>query len=1311
MKSLCALILSLTLGWSLPGLAQTVTITDYTGRGFAPDLVNYATTVNAREFSKLRLVDNAGQPVPCQLAMPTGKGHATLSFVTDLPANGTVTFTLTRDGKGPVAAGSVQARTEGETLVLANAMMAVRLPAPVVKKFKTPVAASSLPAPILAFRSGADGAWWGAGKVLSDRKVTAWRVKVLQRGTVYADAAYELDYAGGGYYRAVVRVVDRVPMVTVTEEYDLGRMPASTQIDSINPAHNWQSGPGGRVVEPDLWELNLTQGWEPDTVEKATAWGNGGGGDLGSTGPLADFTASILMNAGAYGVNRISVFGLFRAADAKAGKAYPGVGVTPLHNGVWRRAMDLEVARPSAHAVTLRLPMTRTPPRWVETSPFCVAPHDPAKPYTYARRQWGLLLGPLPVPIPARYGDATACRTYQARLTYGTVGLDRYKDYLLDWPSDAAQDKPVSPRVFVQGKRLEKYRAALTPEHPLTMPMTSKSFAISGNPALTNVAAVTHLQRSLQSLILSALGFAAQSHHAACDTGTIMARTEDMLAGVSAEQRQAIRTRLALLAYLFTEPDITGQGSGSHTGNPNMSLARQGWISTAIALLPAHPMYAAWRDYMTAWTAFKFADNMAPGGGWFEPGTYQEWGYQRMIWSLLGLEAMQVKDLERVRAYHLANSDFYLNLLTPLDPRWGARMIPGFGNNATHYTSMWLDAAAAVESAQPEVAAELMWAWHANGTQLSDAMTGMARPWIQPKEPALGSRYFPGFGLVFRAHQGPEETYMLLRSGFLWSHWTVDQGNVALYSKGAVLLPPQPYTYFSSQLPEHSQYNDLRFGHPANEFRYAWPDSNILDYRFGQRAQYAWASAGYPAWFITPGITAGFGAGPKLQEGLMQREGEFWWNRQVAFLVGKSAKSPNYFVFHDTVKGEGKLAQWFNLDLLGRTANVQAQGNRLAVSTEWPVSLDIAFADGRTLAPQCTEEDQLLNVHSSIYGPTWAANTRGRAISPNWGRSDGKPAEQGTTPQTLKVPDLERHVLVRIPAEPGADHFWLAYPKAPGETAPSLERLAPNVVKVTHAEGTDYILLSPTHDRFAKGEVVLEGQGAVLRVAPDAVTFALLGGAGRVGYQGQFFTGTGGFERTIPLSALQPGVQAIADSPGETLPCSPTLKGHQAVTPAVQKATQGDVTEYLVSAAAPISFREGDVKLEARQALVCRGPASVRFAVPEEVYAELTVGKLAVRGVGPFDLTLSATTVTGTVAGRMRTLVLSKPDGLVRPMYLMDGVRWYAGYPDDPAPYRGRSEAQFSLAFGVTEGKHTIEVREWASPEMPPVPGQRQMRE
>jgi hypothetical protein len=818
----------ITLAASGGEARENIAITDYTGRGFAPDVVSYTIAVKPGEAGELRLFGPDDKPVAFQvndpssistgsaLCLPPGpaqplpryEGKAMLSFVTGLPAGTSVVFTLSRDGQGAIGASALKTSVERDSLIMDNGLCAVKLPAPVEKKFDNPVAASTLPAPILAFRTGPKGAWLGSGKVRSERKVTAWRVKLAADGPVFAETIYELDYEGGGYYRAVVRLADQVPMARITEEYDLGRMVGEfTEILQINPAQ-------------EDWELNLTEGWKPDTYEKSKAWGNGGGGDTGVYEPLDQFKSAAIVNAGAYSGYHISGFGLFRAADTNAGPDFPGVGVTPLHNGFWRRAMDLHLVRPQPDQVTMLLPMTRTPPAWVETSPFCVPPNEPGKPYTYARRQWGLVLGPLPAVIPAKRGETNACRTYQARLTYGNIGLDRYKDFILEWPGAKKTDESA----------------------------VSKA---------DNDAAIT-ASRRLGGLIQTAVGYAAQSHHAAADGYGIVTAAGNALKlpGVSYELRNLLRAQLALTSYLFVDADTNGQGSGSHTGNPNMSLARQGWISAGIAQLPDHPMHAAWRDYMAAWTEFKMADNMAPDGGWFEPGNYHEWGYWRLIHSMFGLEAMKAPGLKEITEYHSADSDFYMNLLTPVDPRYGSRLVPGFGNNANHHTDMYRDAAIALLKHKPKQAAELVWAWQANNPAPVKTPDILAP--VKPVEPPLASRYYPGFGLVFRAHQGPEETYMLLRSGFLWSHWTVDQGNVALYSKGASLLPSQPYAYFTSELLDYSLENDIRFGHPSNEFRFGWPDSNVLDHRFGEKAQYAWASAGYPEWFINPGLSKGW---------------------------------------------------------------------------------------------------------------------------------------------------------------------------------------------------------------------------------------------------------------------------------------------------------------------------------------------------------------------------------------------------------------------------------------------------------------------
>lgn len=1285
----CALATAVTMTALTAVAQQSITLKDYTARGFAPDVVNYSVKVKLREVAELRLTDAAGTSVPIQVSTPARNGVATLSFVTGLPLNGSVTYTLTTDGKAPAATGGVTVQPEGkEAAVMANAFMAVKVPAPQEKTFQDPVLAETLPAPILAFRSGPEPAWLGAGRVLSKLPVMAWRVTQPVTGPVYAETLYESTYAGGGFYRATIRVADQVPVAIVTEEYDLGRM----------------------CDTDETWELTLTQGWAPDTVEVAKTWGNGGV-DTGRTMPFAEFKPLPIMSDGAYG-NVISQAGLSRAAEAKAepGQAVMA-GIVPLHRGFWRRSQNIDLQAPAPGQLVARMLMARSPIRWQETSPFCVITHEPGKPPTWGRRQWGLVLGRPPQAVKGGTGGTEVGPFYQARLTYGVVGLDRYKDFILEWPDT----KPDYPRAFMTKAELPQYLAVLTNE-PLG-PWLKDQYAFFNGKAETAKGSLTHALQGLTHTIGTAICCPAQSHHGTCDAQRHITAAEDALTwpGLPDTDRQRLRALLALTAYLFVDADTNSQGTGGHTGNPNMSMARQGWCAGAVAAVPDHPLYATWRDYLAEFIGYKLASNMAPGGGWFEPGTYHLWGYQRLLYGLTALEHMKAPNLDRLFTYHQADCDYYMNLILPFDSRYGARMIPGFGNSATHYSDSLMEMAGSLSNRAPAQAAQLAWAWQANGSMKLGSLPVLAKPWLQPKEPVLTSRFFPGFGVIFRAHQGPEETYMMLRSGYLWSHWTIDQGNVAIYSRGAALLPAQPYTYFTSKLPEFSQYNDLRFGHPANEFRYAWSDSNVLDYAFGKSVQYAWASAGYPAWFITPGVTPGFGDPPKLKEGVAQKEGAFWWNRQIAFMIGRTPKSPNYFLFHDTVGGEpgagqgqgGRLAQWFNLDVIGRKDAVQVQGNRLGVKTEWPVGLDIVFADDRQLAPEMTEENQFLNIHYAAYGRTFADNIRGKPLSPNWFRADGKSVD----PEKLVVPDQERRVLIRIPGEPGQDHFWLAYPLAAGEATPTVKRLGPNVVRISHPEGTDTVLLAPTADRFEDAEVLLEGQAAAVRVAVDGTaTLAMLGGAGRVGYKGVVRESTVAFEQVLaPADSGKPGVQAVKGEGVAESAYRPRLKDHTVAAPGVRLAETDGIVEYLLEGSEPVSLHEGNVHLYARRAAVLVETGQTRFVVRDATFAQLTVGTRAVRGCGPFDITISDSAVSGTVDGRMRTLVTTCPARIVRPMYQLDGVRWHAGWPDDPAPWRGRDDAQFAIALGVTAGQHEVAITEAQSPTLPPIPARLQL--
>ncbi|MHB9131954.1 MAG: hypothetical protein ACYDBB_12840 [Armatimonadota bacterium] len=1264
----------------------TITLTDYSGRGFAPDLVHYTVPMPVGGAGQFRLTGPDGKPLPVQVSPAAKAGQATVSFVAELPVNGTAIYRLRDDGHGETAPSAVQVVPQENVLLLANSLFAVLVPAEGEVKTN-----KALSAPILAFRQAGQQNWLGAGKLLLSKPVKSLRTKLVANGPVYTELRYELDFADGGYYHANIRVIDRVPLAMVTEEYDLGK-----------------------DVGGNFWELNLTNGWTPDSVETMKAVGNGGYGQMNVT--LADFVKGATPDKPFKGINPDncwgfvphSYIGLFTAAEQKAAGAYgryPMAGFVPLHKGDWRRYNNVEIWSDGAD-LRMRLPIGAHPASWLtevasDTSPMSTHEHDPALPATYGRRIWGLQLA-APAAKLTYHGEGPF---FSSRALYGIVGLDRYKDYTLAW-----QDGKVTyPRVFIKPEQLDKYRQAMQAS-PLLPQLKKQYYCLSQDPAVARAHA-TQLKQALTSTATYMLSTPAMGHHHTYVWIAVMA--DDVLSWpeLPAAEREDLRARLALVAYLHMEPDMMAHGTGTHTGNPNMGYARQSDMNGFMALLPDHPAYTTWRDYMTGFFTYKTGSFMAPGGGWFEYGAaYHQHSLEKTTRNFLGVKASGSTNTDQMYNYLRPELNYYMNLLTPYDSRWLARMIPGGGNSCPGYSEIYLEGMAGMEDRDSEFAANLRWAWEQNGMQdwrSSEQFNPLlGRPYIAAKEPKLGSLLIPGVGVIFRAHQGPDETYMYLRSGYLWSHWYVnDQGSFILYSKGAALVPFQPYQYYYSSIADFDQYNVMRFGAMENQYEMGWPDTNILDHAFGPTVDYAWSSTGYQEWYITPGVKQEFSATSphRLDKSIAQTEGAFAWNRQVLFLKGETAKSPNYFVFRDTMPGDGKLANWFNMSLIGRKSDITTDGTRIGVNTEWPTKLDLLFAQKEPVKVDLKEEDQPLI--AAIYNtPGWFSAAKDKPMSPHWVRADGKAPVADNT--FSNGPDREQHVLLRMPGAPGQERFWVAYPRGEGEAAPKISNPAPGVMKIVTAESTDFVFLSPTPLTFEGEAVSFTGCAGSVRIKKSAVTLALTGGVGKVGYKGYVIQSETAFERTIASKLIRKGLTTLP-APASAVVYTPALQGHQPVAPGVSKAGGPEAAEYLINNTKPVSFTEGTVHIEARQGAVYTQGNTVRIVVKDRTYAKITVGAVGVRGVGPFDLTFTNDQVTGTVDGDIRTLVITRPQGIVRPMYHLDGVRWYAGFADDATPDDGLPTPQFNLALGLTAGKHTVEIKEWAFPAMPTMPARK----
>jgi hypothetical protein len=417
---------------------------------------------------------------------------------------------------------------------------------------------------------------------------------------------------------------------------------------------------------------------------------------------------------------------------------------------------------------------------------------------------------------------------------------------------------------------------------------------------------------------------------------------------------------------------------------------------------------------------------------------------------------------------------------------------------------------------------------------------------------------------------------------------------------------------------------------------------------------------GHPDWWLDPGRAPGFGEGPKFLEAADEKPGEFWWDRQVAFLKGKTARSPNYFVFRDSVAGQGRLKQFMNLNFFGRRDNVKIKDGRLLADTGYPASLEVAFTQHDPLRSVTQEYEQQVGGTWRPRGEPWQRlnlHTPPENRPPFWVDKDQKP--WGGAGQINSSP-FEQQLLMRMEGKPGGDWLWVAYPRGEGEASPRITRLAEGVLRIETPESIDTLFLSTKPTIFRQGDITFEGHSGVLRHWKDGkTTFALFGGPGRLSYKG----------RTL-----------ASDVPAEK-----TLDSGQAL--------------------------EGpEVDLARAQPTVRRTAEGTRITLGTRRLVQVRVGPHAIRGLGPFDLTFSDDAITGTVEGDTRTLVTSIPANVVRPMYLLDGRRWMSGMPDEPSPWQAGKETQFAHAIGVPAGKHTIEIREWEWPAQAPRPRRRTLR-
>ncbi|HOF87015.1 MAG TPA: hypothetical protein PLZ36_02765 [Armatimonadota bacterium] len=1073
-----------------------ITLTDYGFREWGPELVRYTLDTARFKPGKLVLLNDAGQAVPFQL-QKTPKGTV-LVFVAAVAKGGTSVYRLADSPKDRSGEGSTLSYRETRTgAEVGNEYFTLMLPLAGAVSYKPPRDAAQVTPPILKWRQAGFG-WVGNARFATARQVTGRQASWVAKGPACITYRVRYTFAPKGEYVWQVRVTPGVPQALITEEFDFGEVTDGKDFLLLGLGESWQPEQIGTTVN----ERTEVQPLAP-YLEKKLAEGNTVVGNVSSNmpplppAPAEGFT--LLEKITATGVWGPKAGVDLRAKDPAAGRESI-ISAMPAFHGSWRRALALTLWHDPQHGVQLALPISMRPIRWYlelsdDESPFSSHEHDPELPATFGRRVWALgfdLPHVAPQLWPALTQGEMTDPFVKTRAILGYIGLDRYKEWILDWPETA---KPGDyPRAFATPALAERLKKTLE-QHP-DKELLRELYLINGKPesAVNSAKRFISLAKDPYVNDWQACGLtayiAAYWFHCAIYADDALACPDEEM---TPELRKEVRRYLALYSYLFSEPDRNPRGAGMHLGNPNMPIGRTQALAEFAPILPDHPQYGYWMRQLKDYTAFKLAALTEPGGAWFEPPTYQMYGPTRALaLAQFTLKNAGYADLA-TRGWHAKALEYNANLTMP-DVRFnGWRILPGMGNSGNTLEAVWGHAVGVMDGADPDTAGYFQYLHRlasgnrkVSGGGEGTGYTTLLLPDVPEKPRPLGTTFITGYGVAFRAHYGtPEETALLFRCGYNKSHWDMDDLNTILYGKGAPLSPGTGYQYYYGPAMKDNAitHNRVKVGALNAPEPFGRCENVIQDYGFGPHADYAVGREYYPPEYFADG------------------KGEMEWRRHILFLKSANPAGANYFVLRDTFPGGQDRATWWHWLNLDGPENIQQQGNTLEMKTKYGAGTWFWFTRAHPGKVVTTFEYEM------------APNYHHRAF---W-KEMGVPGQE----------DKERKTIYQLAGQPGEDFFYVVYPRKDGEAVPQVTPLADGVLKIVTAEATDYVFAGDTPLNYDKDGVRFTGTAGAVRVFPDRVVFCMTSGSGQIGYQGMVFEGHGPFERAVKTADLKPGTTQI----------------------------------------------------------------------------------------------------------------------------------------------------------------------------------------
>ena len=1131
--SVTRLTVCLLLGLALCSLAAASTVTfsyhEALKRDWVHEVLNFRVKVPKLdcELATMYVTDEAGAVVPAQVSDPEFQEEraeipVTVTVLANFAPDETRTWTLHCGEKTKPAAPAtdMKAAEEADSYVLSNSQIALRV-ARGEKRFGTAIAADKVPAPLLAVR-GPSGKWIGKGWLESTQKLTGYRAVLTHDGALFKRVKAEYWFEQGRY-TCYLTLRTGEDVVHVREEFDLG-----------DPSPD----------RKDNFCFSLYPGLQPDTVrwygryydKEFNPTGAGVAYDKMQEAVFpVDYAKSqrVLRMHGlfAWWPQAAQYYGAYRAADA----ASDLVAVFPERPGHWRNPTVLFLETAKGPDLVVKAPIRQPTSEWTVDGIDYLSPYGTGTTYpgvlrSEGVREWGLLVTRADQAV-ATGDDFTQSGIRKAWTRYGQNPLDKIKDWTLEWPDPGATAYPRGavtradlPALRERAGRVPELKALVgSPQHQPFTYLVNQDKAIGEKLVRFDANGDTNWMGILPKLRTSVsyyldregdMGIHTFMHHG---NGHIAGAAPlfDVAMSVpemTPEERREARALYAFCMYKLSDPDWLAYGAGFHLGNPNMPTMSLSLIGAGASLIPEHPMSYDWMLRSVSSTLNMLRDYTAPGGAWRECPHYQ------MDASMSGVlqSAQLFKNAGFLDLYQnpflKSTMLYHAQIITPVDPRFGVRMMPTLGNTGYETTSLYARMAAGAAKADPEYAAGLQWAWQQ-----------MAKPYMYPndeyvlnddlpaKQPDLSSRHFPGFGTVMRARVGqPDEAYLIFRFGFNHEHYENEQGEIIFWAHGVPLVQDFGSLY-QPMMARPWLHNRVSFNHKVD-----WMNrGEVVENNLLQTADAALGRMTVDRVFPIPEdpkTPTPPNAGPPAEPIKPTT-----WTRQLVFVKPLEADGPTYVVLRDGFEGAGDDFSEFSLWDLGK--EVKTAGNVATFPGQLGVDLAVTVLD----PPQPQFATGSYSHNFAYIGGQY------------WNKVHGG-----------KVPFEETQYFLRLKRTDHQGYFAVLYPHRPEEPAPAFTPWGNGVGVTATIGGEKHVVICATQPgKFSADGITLEGQRALVRQSAARTILALLQGK-RLSAAGYELAAPGPVEITVQGKEITG--QANLAAPGDVVL---TLPAGTAATAAV----------------------------------------------------------------------------------------------------------------------------------------------------------------